>query len=96
MRRGNDGVVGRDALLVESVDLLARFLDALVEAVEGSGLNFENLQLSLLAGEDLAGTAVHGGPIESEANGKKYGENEENRKARDMPGKRRCQPFAEG
>ena len=67
--RGDGGVVGRNALVEEGAHLRAGFVDALVEAAQGGGLQVERLELDLLAGEGVSGAGVDGGPVEAEADG---------------------------
>ena len=87
-------VVGRDAFLVEVFDLFAGFFDALVDVVQGGGLELEGLQLDLLAGKDLLELAVHGGPVEAETNSERNSNDEKGDKAGDMPGERGGEAFA--
>ena len=82
MRYGDGGVVGGNALGVEGLHLGARFIDALVEAAKGSGLQIEGLQLDLLAGQGVGGLAVGGGPVQAEADGEADHEQEQHGEAR--------------
>ncbi len=71
----------------------AGFIDALVEAAQGSGLEIERLELNLLAGEGIGGAGVGGGPVEAKANGQSDDKQEQEREAGVVPGERRFEAF---
>ena len=48
-------------------------------------MNFQSPQLDLLAGKDFAGVAVHDSPIESETDGQRNGQREQQNESGHVP-----------
>src|SRR6202035_803429 len=89
----NGRVVGRNAFVVEVLDLVTGSVDTLVEIVQGRGLHLEGAEFDLFAGEDIGGMGAEGGPVEGKAGAEHNDGNQQEGETNVVPRKRRGEPL---